>query len=54
LEHPQVQARGLCLPAVDGTPPMIANPMRLDGQRPISPLSPPALGADAPAWRHIA
>lgn len=50
LTHPQVQARGLCLPAVDGAPPMIANPMRLDGQRPVSPKAPPGLGADSPQW----
>jgi crotonobetainyl-CoA:carnitine CoA-transferase CaiB-like acyl-CoA transferase len=50
LEHPQVQARGLCLPAVDGAPPMIANPMRLDGQRPVSPKAPPSLGADRAHW----
>jgi crotonobetainyl-CoA:carnitine CoA-transferase CaiB-like acyl-CoA transferase len=50
LEHPQVQARGLCLPAVDGAPPMIANPMRLDGQRPVSPKAPPGLGGDLAQW----
>ena len=50
LAHPQVQARGLCLPAVDGAPPMIANPMRLDGQRPVSPKAPPGLGADSAQW----
>jgi crotonobetainyl-CoA:carnitine CoA-transferase CaiB-like acyl-CoA transferase len=50
LTHPQVQARGLCLPAVDGAPPMIANPMRLDGQRPVSPKPPPSLGADSAQW----
>ena len=50
LEHPQVQARGLCLPAANGAPPMIANPMRLDGQRPVSPKAPPSLGADSAQW----
>ncbi len=50
LQHPQVQARGLCLPALDGAPPMIANPMRLDGQRPVSPKAPPNLGADRAHW----
>ena len=50
LAHPQVQARGLCLPAVDGAPPMIANPMRLDGQRPVSPRAPPSLGGDSAQW----
>ena len=50
LTHPQVQARGLCLPAVDSAPPMIANPMRLDGQRPVSPKAPPSLGADSARW----
>jgi crotonobetainyl-CoA:carnitine CoA-transferase CaiB-like acyl-CoA transferase len=50
LTHPQVQARGLCLPAVDGAPPMIANPMRLDGERPVSPKAPPSLGGDSAQW----
>ncbi|CAN1517822.1 CaiB Predicted acyl-CoA transferases/carnitine dehydratase [Burkholderiaceae bacterium] len=50
LTHPQVLARGLCLPAVNSAPPMIANPMRLDGQRPVSPKAPPGLGADLPQW----
>lgn len=50
LEHPQVQARGLCLPATNGAPPMIANPMRLDGQRPVSPKAPPSLGGDSAQW----
>lgn len=50
LEHPQVQARGLCLPATNGAPPMIANPMRLDGVRPVSPKAPPSLGGDSAQW----
>lgn len=50
LEHPQVQARGLCLPATNGAPPMIANPMRLDGVRPVSPKAPPRLGGDSAQW----
>jgi crotonobetainyl-CoA:carnitine CoA-transferase CaiB-like acyl-CoA transferase len=50
LEHPQVLARGLYLPAADGVPPMIANPMRLDGQRPVSPKAPPSLGGDSAQW----
>jgi crotonobetainyl-CoA:carnitine CoA-transferase CaiB-like acyl-CoA transferase len=50
LTHPQVQARGLCLPAVDSAPPMIANPMRLDGQRPVSSKAPPSLGSDSAQW----
>ncbi|HEX5784900.1 MAG TPA: CaiB/BaiF CoA-transferase family protein [Burkholderiaceae bacterium] len=44
LAHPHTQARGMTLTAsADGAPPMVANPMRLDGQRPQSPLPPPGL-----------
>lgn len=50
LEHPQVQARGLCLPATNGAPPMIANPMRLDGVRPVATQAPPRLGVDQARW----
>jgi len=53
MEHPHVAARGLRLqPGVDGTPPMIANPMVLDGQRPVAELPPPALGAHQARWLH--
>lgn len=50
LEHPQVQVRGLCLPATNGAPPMIANPMRLDGVRPVATQAPPRLGVDQARW----
>lgn len=54
LEHPQVQARGLTLPAHDGphgpVPPMVAHPVLLDGQRPTAALPPPQLGQHAPDW----
>ena len=53
MEHPHVAARGLRLqPGVDGTPPMIANPMVMDGQRPVAELPPPALGAHPARWLH--
>jgi crotonobetainyl-CoA:carnitine CoA-transferase CaiB-like acyl-CoA transferase len=53
MEHPHVAARGLRLqPGMDGVPPMIANPMVLDGQRPVAELPPPALGADQARWLH--
>jgi crotonobetainyl-CoA:carnitine CoA-transferase CaiB-like acyl-CoA transferase len=53
MEHPHVAARGLRLqPGMDGEPPMIANPMVMDGQRPVAELPPPALGADQARWLH--
>jgi crotonobetainyl-CoA:carnitine CoA-transferase CaiB-like acyl-CoA transferase len=52
LEHPQVRARGLRLDsAAPGVPPMIAHPVRFDGERPVAQLPPPALGSGMPAWR---
>ncbi|MBT9550348.1 MAG: CoA transferase [Hydrogenophaga sp.] len=53
MEHPHVAARGLRLqPGMDATPPMIANPMVMDGQRPVAELPPPALGAHQARWLH--
>lgn len=52
MTHPHVLARGMKLTSDDATiPPMIANPMRMDGQRMISELAPPALGGGVAAWR---
>ena len=47
--HPQVVHRGLQVTALDGLGrpvPMVANPMRFDGQRPWSPMPPPQLDDD--------
>ena len=45
LTHPHTQARGLAVPGVDAqSPPMVACPMVLDGQRPLHPTPPPSLG----------
>ena len=53
MEHPHVAARGLRLqPGVGAAPPMIANPMVMDGQRPVAELPPPALGAHQARWLH--
>ena len=53
MAHPHVAARGLRTGSESDTvPPMIANPMVLDGQRPVSDLPPPALGADPARWLH--
>ena len=53
MEHPHVAARGLRLqPGVDGEPPMIANPMLMDGRRPVAELPPPALGVHQARWLH--
>lgn len=51
MAHPHVAARGLRLtPGSDSVPPMIANPMVFDGQRPTADLPPPALDADPARW----
>ena len=53
MAHPHVAARGLRIQAESATvPPMIANPMVLDGQRPVADLPPPALGAHQARWLH--
>ena len=52
MTHPPVLARGMKLTSDDSTtPPMIANPMLMDGQRMISELAPPALGSGVAVWR---
>ena len=52
MTHPHVLARGMKLTSDDSTtPPMIANPMLMDGQRMISELAPPALGSGVAVWR---
>ena len=53
MAHPHVAARGMALQPRDAlTPPMVANPMLFDGQRPVAELSPPVLGADQARWLH--
>jgi crotonobetainyl-CoA:carnitine CoA-transferase CaiB-like acyl-CoA transferase len=53
MEHPHVLARGMRLDAQGtDTPPMVANPMLFDGQRPTAELPPPALDAHAARWLH--
>ena len=53
MEHPHVAARGMALQPRDAqTPPMVANPMLFDGQRPVAELSPPVLGAHQARWLH--
>ncbi len=54
FEHPQVQHRGLQVKLLDalGRPlPMVANPMRFDGQRPWAATPPPQLDDDGDAVR---
>ncbi len=47
LEHPHVKARGMVLESAEGSmPPMIANPMLFDRQRPTAELPPPKLDGD--------
>ena len=50
MDHPHVAARGMRLAPQGSEPPMIANPMLFDGMRVRSPVPPPALGRDDPAW----
>jgi crotonobetainyl-CoA:carnitine CoA-transferase CaiB-like acyl-CoA transferase len=53
MAHPHVAARGMRLHTADpGLPPMVANPMVMDGQRPVAELPPPALGAHQARWLH--
>ncbi len=47
---PHVAARGMKLEAEGGQPPMIATPMRFDGQRPRAPLAPPRLDGAKAGW----
>jgi len=52
MDHPHVLARGMKLGFADpAMPPMIANPMLMDGQRMTAPLPPPLLGGDVAAWQ---
>lgn len=60
LEHPQVAARGLIIPAqaapedgAPGTPPALAHPILLDGQRPCAALPPPTLGHAHTHWQPL-
>jgi crotonobetainyl-CoA:carnitine CoA-transferase CaiB-like acyl-CoA transferase len=50
MAHPHVAARGMKLEAEGGQPPMIATPMRFDGQRPRAPLAPPSLDNAQARW----
>ena len=53
MAHTHVAARGMVLPSRDAQhPPMVANPIVFDGQRPVSHTPPPALGQDAPVWMN--
>jgi len=51
MQHPHVLARGMLLAAHDSSsPPMVANPMLMDGRRMTAQISPPALGSGRCAW----
>ena len=51
MVHPQVAARGILMkPADASVPPMVANPMVLDGIRPLADLPPPHLDQHLPVW----
>ncbi|NRF67601.1 CoA transferase [Aquincola sp. S2] len=50
FEHPQVVHRGMQIEAANGTP-MVASPMRFDGQRALADLPPPQLDEHGDALR---
>ena len=51
FQHPQVVSRGMRIEGVNGVP-MVASPMRFDGQRAISELPPPRLDEHGNAVRQ--
>jgi crotonobetainyl-CoA:carnitine CoA-transferase CaiB-like acyl-CoA transferase len=51
FQHPQVVSRGMRIEGVNGVP-MVASPMRFDGERAISALPPPALDEHGAALRQ--
>lgn len=51
FQHPQVVSRGMRIEGSNGVP-MVASPMRFDGQRAISDLPPPALDQHGAAMRQ--
>jgi crotonobetainyl-CoA:carnitine CoA-transferase CaiB-like acyl-CoA transferase len=51
FQHPQVVSRGMRIEGPNGVP-MVASPMRFDGERAISPLPPPALDEHGDALRQ--
>ncbi len=51
FQHPQVQSRGMRIEGANGVP-MVASPMRFDGQRAISELPPPGLDQHGDAVRR--
>lgn len=55
MAHPHVAARAMTLQPQDaGVPPMVANPMLFNGQRPVADLPPPVLDAHQACWLHAA
>ncbi|WP_421955355.1 CaiB/BaiF CoA transferase family protein [Polaromonas sp.] len=55
MAHPHVAARGMKLESSDPSiPPMVANPMLMDGVRPKADLPPPELGAHQATWKGVA
>jgi crotonobetainyl-CoA:carnitine CoA-transferase CaiB-like acyl-CoA transferase len=51
FQHPQVVSRGMRIEGVNGVP-MVASPMRFDGERAVSPLPPPTLDEHGDALRR--
>jgi crotonobetainyl-CoA:carnitine CoA-transferase CaiB-like acyl-CoA transferase len=53
MQHPHVQARGMLLVANKNlAPPMVANPMLMDGHRMTAQINPPVLDSGTGVWIH--
>ena len=51
MQHPHVQDRGMLLAADDNlVPPLVANPMLMDGRRMTAQIPPPVLGSGTCVW----
>lgn len=54
MQHPHALARGMLLASDDSqVPPMIANPMLMDGARMTAQMPPPTLGSGVCAWGSV-
>ena len=52
MAHPQILARELLIKSTNpNSPPMVANPMLMDGQRIVASLPPPELNAHSASWQ---
>jgi crotonobetainyl-CoA:carnitine CoA-transferase CaiB-like acyl-CoA transferase len=50
LAHPQTLARDMVVGGQEGVPPMVAQPVLINGQRPVAQAAPPGLGQHGAQW----